>query len=148
MTAIVLNTLNGAVTEYSNFDFDSITPTHTGSAFGLYALGGDSDAGTKIVGQFMTPKKDWGSSHKKLVDTAFIGIKGRGNAELLVQTEQANTPYSYSFPILAAGESRAKAGRGIRENYLAFGLKKTDGKDFQVDRFEVVLNASSNRRTQ
>jgi hypothetical protein len=44
--------------------------------------------------------------------------------------------------------SRAKPGRGIRENYLAFGLTKTDGLDFQLDRIEVEVNQSTQRRTK
>ena len=39
MTAITLNTLTGAVSEYTRHDFQSITPTHGGSATGLLHRG-------------------------------------------------------------------------------------------------------------
>ena len=44
MNAIVCNTLTGAVSEYTRHTFQSVTPTHAGSASGLYAFGGDTDA--------------------------------------------------------------------------------------------------------
>lgn len=146
MTAIVLNTLNGAVTEYSNFDFDSITPSHAGATSGLYVLGGDTDAGAKIVARVVTPKKEWGSPMKKFVDLIKLGLKGTGNLTALVLGEK--TAYQYNFPVKSGGESRAKPGRGIRENYLAFGVTNPAGQDFQIDRIEALLGQSNTRSTQ
>lgn len=148
MTAIVLNTLNGAVTEYSNFDFDGITPTHAGSAAGLFALGGNLDVAAKIVATVKTPRKDWGSSLKKAVDLVFLSIKGNGTAKFTVQGEAVATQYSYDFLLLASGETRCKLGRGIRENSMAFGLTTPSGQDFQLDRIEVSVTSSNQRRTQ
>lgn len=145
MNAIVLNTLNGAVTEYTGFS-GAITPTHCGDHTGLYALSGDTDAGTPIVAQVVTGKQQWGTSLKKQVDMAYFGLKGSGSGRLTVLAEKAT--YSYNFAIRADGESRCKPGRGIRENYLAFGFSNPDGKDFQLDRLEVSLGTSSTRRTQ
>lgn len=148
MTAIIMNTLTYAVTEYSNFDFDGITPTHAGSAAGLFALGGNLDVAAKIVATVKTPRKDWGSSLKKAVDLVFLSIKGNGTAKFTVQGEDDATQYSYDFPLLASGESRAKPGRGIRENSMAFGLTTPSGQDFQLDRIEVNVTPSTQRRTK
>ena len=145
MNAIVLNTLNGAVTEYTGFS-GAITPTHCGDHTGLYALSGDTDAGTPIVAQVVTGKQQWGTSLKKYVDIVFFGLKGLGQGRLTVFGE--TTSNSYNFGIEKGGESRSKPGRGIRENYLAFGFSNPDGKDFQLDRIEVNLGSSGTRRTQ
>lgn len=146
MNTIVCNLKTGAVTEYTGFDFDSITPTHAGSALGLYALGGDTDMGQPIVATVKTGKGLWGSSLKKFVDLVFLAIKGKGNGRVLVEGEK--TPYGFSFPLDARGESRCKTGRGIKENYLAFGFTNPAGQDFQLDRIEVNVTPSKARRTQ
>lgn len=144
MTAIVLNTLTGAVSEYSDFDFHAITPTHAGSTLGLYLLGGNLDMAAKIIANAVTGKTLISESLKKFLDCIYFSIKGSGTSSLRVYGENAS--YTYTFAVLPAGESRAVPGRGIRENYLAFGYSNTDGADFKLDRVEVLLSASSNRR--
>lgn len=145
MNAIVLNTMTGAVTEYTGHDFDSVTPAHAGSALGLYAFGGDLDVAAPIVANVVTGKPHWGDTLKKYLDIVFFAIKGAGTGRMTVYGEK--TSYSYNFPIERGGESRSKPGRGIRENYLAFGFQNPDGKDFQLDRIEAVVGQSGSRRT-
>lgn len=142
--AIVMNTLNAAVTEYENFEFQSITPTHAGGVTGLFLLGGDLDVDQPIVGSIQTGKTLIDESRKKYVEAVHFAMTGTGSGALVV-AGQAST-YSYSFQIRPAGVSRAKSGRGIRENYLSFGLEKSDGGDFQLDRIEVQIAASINRK--
>lgn len=145
MNAIVLNTLTGAVTEYTGFGFQSVTPTHAGSATGLFTLGGNTDAGLPIVATVTTGKTLWGETLKKLLGLVFFALKGSGQSTLSVIGE--GTSYTYPIVVLAKGVSRAKPGRGIRENYLAFGFSNADGADFQLDRIEVDVSQSQNRRT-
>ena len=142
--AIVMNTLTGAVSEYDNFGFQSITPTHAGAATGLFALGGDTDLGEPIVAEVITGKTLFGPSVKKFLDLVYFSLIGTGTSALIVQGAVA--AYVYTFPVRAPGVSRARPGRGIRENYLAFGYSNTDGADFRLDRIEVPVNASNTRR--
>lgn len=142
--AIVMNTLTGAVSEYDNFQFQSITPTVAGSATGLFALGGNTDLGLPIVSRVLTGKTLFGASVKKFLDLIYFSLLGSGTSSLIVQG--AIAAYVYTFPVRAPGESRVRPGRGIRENYLAFGYSNTDGADFRLDRIEVLVNASQNRR--
>ena len=145
MNTIVLNTLTGAVAEYSNFDFQSITPTHAGTATGLFALGGNLDVAAPIASTVSTGKTLLGASLKKFLGMVFFSVRGGGNATLTVAGSAAS--YNYTFPIRAAGESRCQPGRGIRENYLAFGFSNVAGADFQLDRIEVEVAQSNSRRT-
>lgn len=142
--AIVMNTLTGAVSEYENFAFQSVTPTHAGAATGLFLLGGDLDIDQPIIGSIQTGKTLIDESRKKYVEAVHFAMTGTGSGAMVV-AGQAST-YSYSFQIRPAGVSRAKPGRGIRENYLSFGLEKSDGGDFQLDRIEVQIAASINRK--
>lgn len=142
--AIVMNTKTGAVSEYDSFAFQSITPTHMGSATGLFQPGGDLDIDLPVVAVVKTGKTLWSASMRKFLDAIYVSIKGTGDSIVTVDTEA--TSYSYPLPIRDNGVSRAKPGRGIRENYLAFGYSNADGADFQLDRIEVPVDPSKNRR--
>lgn len=142
--AIVMNTLNGAVTEYDGFDFQSITPTHAGSALGLYALGGDLDNLATIDAAVETGKTLQGTSLKKFVEAVYFSIKGEGTGTMVLKGETAT--YRYTFDLLPSGQSRAKAGRGIRENYMSFGFENRRGGDFLIDRIEALTQNSTTRR--
>lgn len=142
--AIIMNTQTGAVSEYDGFAFHSITPTHAGSALGLYTLGGNLDVATPIVSTVMTGKVHWGTTLKKLLDMVYFALRSSGVSAMTVVGATAS--YSYPITVLTPGVSRSKPGRGIRENYLAFGYTNTDGADFQLDRIEVASGESTNRR--
>lgn len=145
MNAIVMNTLTGAVTEYSNFDFQSLTPAYGGSVNGLFSFGGDLDLAQPVVARVVTGKTQWEQSLKLRLRMMFFALKGTGSSTAIVKTDSAE--WTYTLPVQDNGESRAQPGRGIRENYLAFGYTNTDGADFQLDRIEVVDNRSTSRRT-
>ena len=96
------------------------------------------------MAQAITGKALFGASVKKFLDLVYFSLAGSGTSSLIVQGAVA--AYVYTFPVRAPGESRARPGRGIRENYLALGYSNTDGADFRLDRIEVLVNASQNRR--
>lgn len=143
MTAIVMNTLTGAVSEYS-LSFDSMTPTHAGSATGLFELGGDLDGTSAIVSTVLTGAQLWDASLKKRIDMVYFSMNGEGRGELIVQGRELE--HRYPFPVRAAGQSRQQPGKGIRENYLAFGFSNIDGDDFTLDQIEVLVAPTKTRR--
>ena len=144
MNTIVCNTLTGAVSEYTRYSFQSITPTHAGSATGLYAFGGDTDDGLPIVADIRLPPTLRGSTLKKHLDMVYLSMTGTGSAQLTVFGKTEN--WAYEFPLRDSGQTRCKPGGGIRENYLGFGLTTPQGQAFTLDRVEVLLLESKNRR--
>lgn len=143
MTTIVLNTMTGAVSEY-DWQFQSITPSHAGDASGLYALGGDLDAGQPVQARIKTGTLLWGSSLKKLIAAVYLAMVGQGTGRLTVHGRSGAWPYE--FPLRADGVSRADPGRGIRENYLAFTFENQQGGAFTLDSIEVADIPSKQRR--
>lgn len=141
---IVCNTLSGAVSEYTRHEFQSITPTHAGSAAGLFEFGGDTDAGLPIVAQIRLPSTLRESTLKQHLGMVYLSMTGTGNAQLTVFGKTAS--WSYPFPLRASGQTRCKPGAGIRENYLGFGLSNPAGQAFTLDRVEVLELASKTRR--
>lgn len=144
MTTIVLNTLTGAVSEYTSFAFHAVTPTHAGSATGLFAFGSDLDIDQPIVSDVRTAKRLLSSTLKKHMELVYFAMQGAGTSEMTVFGKAGQ--WSYAFPVRASGESRAVPGRGIRENYLGFGYRNPGGEAFRIDRIEVLTNESKNRR--
>lgn len=150
MTAIVMNTLTGAVSEYAGFDFHAITPTHAGNALGLYELGGDTDAGQPIVGRVLGGDNEVGGANKARPESVWLGLPvGPGTGRLIVKagTGQVVQQYEYPLTVRADGRARGQPGRGIRENYMAFGYTNPDGEDFQLNSMEILAAASNTRRT-
>lgn len=144
MNTIVCNTLTGAVSEYTRHGFQSITPTHGGSASGLFAFGGDTDNGLPIVASLRLPPTLRESTLKKLIAMVYLSMRGSCNAIFTVHGAQQE--WSYSFPLRQSGQTRCPVGRGIRENYLGFGLSTPAGQPFTLDRIEVLNHESKNRR--
>ena len=141
---IVCNTLTGAVSEYSRHEFQSITPTHGGSAAGLFEFGGDTDGGLPIVAEIRLPATLREDTLKKHMDSAYLSMRGCGCAVFTVFGP--NKPWRYDFALRESGQTRAVVGRGIRENYLGFGLSNPAGQAFTLDRVEVLARASKQRR--
>lgn len=144
MNTITCNTLTGAVSEYTRHAFQSIMPTHGGSASGLFAFGGDTDDGLPIVADIRLPPTLRGSTLKKHLDMVYLSMTGTGSAQLTVFGKTEN--WTYQFPLRDSGQTRCKPGGGIRENYLGFGLTTPQGQAFTLDRVEVLLLESKNRR--
>ena len=144
MNAIVCNTISGAVSEYTRFTFQSITPTHGGSATGLYAFGGDTDNGLAIVSKIRLPSTLRETTLKQSLEMVYLSMAGAGCARLTVYG--AHQSWDYSFPLRCSGQTRCQVGRGIRENYLGFGLTTPAGQAFTLDRVEAMNKASTTRR--
>ena len=140
---IVLNTLLLAVTEY-DWQFQSITPTHAGDATGLFEFGGDLDGEALIQPSFMTAKTLLGESRRSRPEVVYFSMSGDNVAMLTVRGEEEQ--WDYEFPVRPTGTSRAVPGKGIRENYLAYGFSKPDGGSFIIDRVEILEAESQKRR--
>lgn len=145
MNAITLNTLTGAVSEYTRHDFQSLTPSHGGSATGLYAFGGDTDAGEPIVAEIRLPAMLRESTLKQSIEMVYLSMRGQGEAEFSVLGPGAQA-WSYRFALRGSEQTRCQVGRGIRENYMGFALRTPDGQAFTLDRIEVMTAASKTRR--
>jgi hypothetical protein len=144
MNTIVCNTLTGAVSEYTRHEFQSITPTHGGGAAGLYEFGGDTDVGLPIVANIRLPPTLRDSTLKKYLNMVYLSMSGAGSANFTVFGKTQD--WTYQFPLRDSGQTRCKPGGGIRENYLGFGLATPQGQAFTLDRVEVLLIESKNRR--
>ena len=141
---IILNTLSRAVSEYSDQGFQSITPTHAGSVMGLYEFGGDLDVGRPIVADVRLPATLRDGTLKKHIRAIYVSVEGSGSMQ--VQVAGKTQRWQYQMPVLSSGQSRCIVGKGIRENYLGFGLSNPQGQHFKLDRIEILEAVSASRR--
>jgi hypothetical protein len=141
MTTIVLNTATGAVTEY-DWEFPAISPGHAGSPAGLFALGGNTDAGEPIGSEFRggTP----GGKQVQTIGPVFVAQDGDANGVLIVQGRIDS--WEYPLQVRGKGVSAAKPGLGILESYLGLGYRNVGGADFHIERFDTDITASKTRR--
>lgn len=144
MNTIVCNTLNGAVSEYTRHHFHSLTATHGGGADGLFAFGGDTDAGLPITAELRMPVTLRENTLKQLIAMVYVSMQGEGSAEFTVFGPSQN--WSYPVALRPSGQTRCQPGKGIRENYLGFGISTPDGQDFTLDRVEILSVKSRTRR--
>lgn len=144
MTAIVVNLSSAAVTEY-DWTFPALSATRAGSDDGLFTLGGSSDGGESIDAVYDTGRTLRDGSLRTGVDCAYLTIDGTPGTRGMFRV-QGDDLWEYEFEVTEDGVSRAKPGKGIRENLLGFGYANLDGADFKITRMEVRTAQSKQRR--
>lgn len=153
-TVWAVNSVTGAVTEYTNFQFNSFAemyPHYLGaSSTGLYELDGDDDAGTNIIPRIRSGYQQFGAnieggSRAQLVslDAAYLAMRGEGDYVLKVRLASGEE-YCYSACVDSMRTARVSLGRGMRARYIAFELEG-EGDDFDLESLE-FLPLSLDRR--
>lgn len=147
-TGWVLNTESFAVSEYSNYPFNSFAQIagkyYGANSNGLYLLEGDTDAGDAIEAYASLGLTNFGEPRTKRMRAAHIGIRSDGKTLLRVKTDSNDTKY-YEIEESKNGLSSKKVPmqRNLLSTYWHFTLENVNGSDFELDSFEfvpVVLN--------
>lgn len=144
MTTIVLNTANGAVTEY-DWALNSIARMRGSSPAGLVLLDGDTDNGAPIAATFLGGRTLMNSMLRKAMGVVFVAMQGAAGAGQV--RVKGSAEWTYPLEINPHGVSRSRAGRGINDDYLALGYANVDGADFAIDAIDALQPQSKIRRT-
>ena len=140
---IVVNVKNRAVTEYTNYGFNSFCRFRgedIGASYnGLYGLSGDDDNGDPIAAKTKTATADVSSGgiKKRLRDIWMVARKGL--MTLKVIADETNE-FTYNADVVDSNihEERVKVGRGIKGRSFSFELENVDGSDFNIDSVRVI----------
>lgn len=133
---------NTAITEYTNFDFNSLTKYRDNiiavSSDGLYLLGSNDDDGIEIDSIIETVQDDFGSPYLKSVASIYVGIEG---GSMNISTKNKGVLSSPQIlPISTTlGTKRIKHGRGIKHKYWSIRLSNIDGSNFYIDTIEIPV---------
>lgn len=146
-TAWVINTETKGLSEYTNFEFNSMTEIngkfYGANSSGIYELAGDDDDGTDIRAIIRTGLSDFGISRKKRVSDVYIGHTSTGQLVLKVIYNQDNEKreawYRVSEKPDAHDTTRFKVGKGAKARYWGFELANEDGADFNLDQIELYV---------
>lgn len=140
LTTWAMNARNGAVTEYTNYEFNSfakIGNRYVGaSAEGLYELLGDDDAGTSIIARIKGGFLQFGGTHLSRLSAAYIAARGEGQFVLRIITGEG-AAYNYSVDTRNMRSTKVHMGKGQRARYFSYELISS-GQDFDLDTLEFV----------
>lgn len=140
LTTWAMNARNGAVTEYTNFEFNSfakIGNRYVGaSETGLYELLGDDDAGDNIIARIKGGFLQFGGTHLSRLSAAYIAARGEGQFILRIVTGEGAT-YNYVVDTRNMRSTKVHMGKGQRARYFSYELISS-GQDFDLDTLEFV----------
>lgn len=146
-SAWAVNTTTAAVSEYTNFEFNSfadIYPHYVAAAStGLYTLVGDTDAGTNVIGKIRSGYAQFGGANLATLDMAYLGVRGAGDYVFRVVTADGQS-YDYAVTAVDMKTARIQLGRGLRARYIAIELESS-GQDFDLESVEILPLALSRR---
>lgn len=140
VTTWAMNTSTAAVTEYSNYAFNSFAQRENicvgASDNGLYELVGDSDDGADIVATIKSGFMQFAGAKFGLLKRIYMAQRGTGDYLLKVLTGD-DKEYIYSVSPGSMTTARVHLGKGLRARYFAFELVST-GQDFDLESLEFV----------
>lgn len=139
-TTWAMNTHNVAVTQYSNFNFNSFA--RMGERYlgandqGLYWLDGDDDDGRSVKARITTGVIQPNGNKLSGVQYAYLGMRGNGQFIVTV-TDEAGGSYNYTLTGNSMETARVAFGRGFKTRYFTFALE-SQGQDFDMDSVEFI----------
>lgn len=139
-TSWAVNSRTGAVTEYTNYNFNSFAAMGNkylaASDSGLYELNGDDDQGTDIIARIKSGLMQMGGAHFTSFKAAYLGLRGNGDWVFKLETGDGKE-YVYSIVAQDMQTTKVRLGKGLRSRYFAFELIST-GQDFDMDSVEFI----------
>lgn len=145
----VTNIGSGGSTRYEGFSFNSFAKL--GQDYygcrddGVYLLEGDTDAGEAIRAMVSFGKQDFGTSVRKRITNAYVGVSGEGKLFLKVLADGAEYVYAARNYDERLQMQRIDTGKGLCMSWLEFELYNADGEDFELASVEFAVVPTSRR---
>lgn len=140
-TTWTMNTRSGAVSEYSDYVFNSFARVGNkyigASDSGLYELTGDTDAGDPIVSVLKGAFLQFGGTHLSRLKEAYIAATGDEDVFVLKIETLDGATYTYQVDTRSGRNTKVHMGKGQRARYFAYTLTSA-GQDFTLDTLEFV----------
>lgn len=143
LPAIVIHSETGALTQYTNFPFNSFAAFNgmylAASVEGLFMLGGATDNGAIINAAARVGITDFGTSFLKRVDRSYVGYRTDGNLVVRVYTDEVD---SRDYLLEATGRlglhgNHFRIGKGLRARYWQFEIQNQNGANFTLNSIEL-----------
>lgn len=140
-----VNYLTGALTTYSDFDFNGFTQ-HAGDAFawradGLYRLGAESTEVIQMLADFGA--SDYGDAHLKRTEAAYVGVRTDGECYMRVTADDG---VERVYRLLGDGnQKRAQLAKGVASRYWNLRLELADASFATIDNVELAVGVTQRR---
>jgi hypothetical protein len=142
--AIVMNTQTGALSEFTNYHFNSMAKFNGvylgASDQGLFLLQGENDNGAIIQAAARLGISDFGTSFRKRIERCYVGYRTNGSMVLRIQTDEKQQR-DYMMERSEGGFSlhgnHVKIGRGVEARYWQFEIRNVQGSDFELNIMEL-----------
>lgn len=143
LTSYVVNARTGAVSNYSNFPFNSMAKV--GSKYlatspdGVYELAGTNDDGVDISASVILPTTQLSTEEvpddvMKRLPTAYLGVSTAGDLVLRVTANGVDNYYTLTGTTATGVHTgRMMLGRGVAARYWDFELTNVNGADFTLE---------------
>ncbi len=142
--AIVMSLTNYAVSEYPNYNFNSLVQFNDvllgANENGIYTLSGGHDLGVDIQANIESGLFDFREDGEiKYPREGWLFYRADGNLSLIIKCDE-DAEYETILANIGTHikEIRAKFGKGIKSRAFNFELKNVDGSDFDVQSLRIL----------
>ncbi len=149
---LVTNTRNFAISEYSNFAFNSMCKFNGKYLYaksdGIYEGGGNNDNGTQIVASYKTGAIDTYTTEIQRLRDVYLTFRSDGDVQLFSVGDEINARAYFITSSIGSTihERRVKFERGIKDRHFNFGVSNVDGSTLEVDSIKILTEPIRKRR--
>lgn len=151
VSVFAMNTKNGALTNYDNFSFNSMTRFNglelMANSSGIFAITGNLDESAIIDAYARTGITDFGTPNHKRVDYAYIGYRSDGEMRLKLIVDEH---HEYEYQVYPRNYddihgNRLKLGRGAKGTYWQIEIGNVDGSNIEGDFLQLMAEPLSRK---
>jgi hypothetical protein len=148
VTTWAVNTRTNAVTEYTNYNFNSFAQFGlrylAANSSGIFELDGDTDNGVPIQSDIISAFMQMNGSKLSGLKGVYLAVRGGGQYFIkIIQGDGREYVYqAIGQPGLMT--TKVNVGKGLRTRYIAFQLTST-GQDFDLDELTFIPMLSDRR---
>lgn len=147
----VMNARTGAMTEYTNYEFNSFAKIggrdYGAGPNGLFRLDGDTDDGANIAWIVRTGQHDDKDPGLKRLPEVLLALRSSGQVKVRVYHDD-NKYYDYILPALQTNtihQHRVVPGKGMRGRYFAVELQGVNNSDLELDSAQINMTETTRR---
>jgi hypothetical protein len=149
VTCYALNTETGALSQYTNFSFNSFCEFNghnlAASPSGIYLVEGEDDDGTDIDASFSPGINDFENAQLKRMGPVYLSFKGDGQCYLKITSDDG---VQYEYLVESVGERtrtvKVKPGKGLKGRFFEIEIANIGGTDFEIQ--EMFLSVETLKR--
>lgn len=140
--AYAVNTTNGGITEYTNFDFDYIVRFqgryYGCNGSGIFLLEGADDSGTDISASVTLHPTDFGVEQQKRLTHVYLASRQAATEQMQVSAAPDEGSYRAALTTRQHRNVRAQLPRGVKGRYWSLKFENVNGGPLDIDEIDAV----------